>query len=247
MTMDALIHFSPELFFFLCLFLSLLLLAQLPPAEAAVSTIVVTATVPTSSSTSTPSYTLDDQFQRDVLNSTNVYRSQHNATALAWNSSLASSASSWAQGCQWAHSGGLAGENLASNYMNTSAAIAAWAAEREVYSFQHPGFSETTGHFTQLVWKATTSVGCGRMACDGRNGMQGWFVVCEYWPAGNVAGGFEENVDRQEQGPEQGGRGDEGGIGGEKPGLGVAGRKEVQMWQLVVYAVIVVGLRVLWW
>ncbi|KAK5002310.1 hypothetical protein LTR16_005730, partial [Cryomyces antarcticus] len=143
--------------------------------------------------------------------------------------------------------GGLAGENLASNYMNTSAAIAAWAAEREVYSFQHPGFSETTGHFTQLVWKATTSVGCGRMACDGRNGMQGWFVVCEYWPAGNVAGGFEENVDRQEQGPEQGGRGDEGGIGGEKPGLGVAGRKEVQMWQLVVYAVIVVGLRVLWW
>jgi hypothetical protein len=59
-----------------------------------------------------------------------------------------------------------------------------------------------TGHFTQLVWKDTTSVGCGRTECNGRDdgGAPGWYLVCEYWPHGNVIGAFEENV--QEQVPE---------------------------------------------
>lgn len=58
------------------------------------------------------------------------------------------------------------------------------------------GGNPTTGHFSQLVWKSTTSVGCGRSACDGRGGVPGWLVVCEYWPAGNVEGEFGEEVGR---------------------------------------------------
>lgn len=47
------------------------------------------------------------------------------------------------------------------------------------------------------MWKATTSVGCARVDCDGNDkggNARGWFVVCEYWPAGNVMGQFKEEV-----------------------------------------------------
>lgn len=55
-----------------------------------------------------------------------------------------------------------------------------------------------------MVWKSTTEVGCGVTNCpegsssDG-NAAQGWYVVCEYQPAGNIVGDnnlwFKENVD----------------------------------------------------
>jgi hypothetical protein len=77
------------------------------------------------------------------------------------------------------------------------------------YDFKKGEFSHETGHFTQLVWKATDSVGCGRTECDGKGGDEapGWFVVCNYYPAGNVVGLFTENVqaevpvDQQPEGP----------------------------------------------
>merc|ERR1719471_810352 len=46
-------------------------------------------------------------------------------------------------------------------------------------------FSGQTGHYTQVVWKASTSLGCG-----GNNGL----IVCQYGPSGNYYGQFEENV-----------------------------------------------------
>jgi hypothetical protein len=42
-------------------------------------------------------------------------------------------------------------------------------------------------------------MGCGRKECNGgtsggEGDAPGWFVVCEYWPRGNVVGQFVENV-----------------------------------------------------
>jgi len=102
--------------------------------------------------------------------------------------------------------GGPYGENLAEGYANTTSAIDAWASESDKYKYSPPtGFSEKTGHFTQLVWKATTDVGCGVADCSANNSDNsddgkavGWFLVCEYWPPGNVVGDhneyFKENV-----------------------------------------------------
>ena len=76
--------------------------------------------------------------------------------------------------------------------------------ERENYNWNKPGFSESTGHFTQLVWSNTTTVGCGRTACNGDNNTPGYYVVCEYYPAGNVEGDdnqfFVDNVKKQIKG-----------------------------------------------
>jgi uncharacterized protein YkwD len=45
-------------------------------------------------------------FQAAVLNSTNYYRSQHQAQALSWDENLASYAQDYAEKCQWQHSVG---------------------------------------------------------------------------------------------------------------------------------------------
>lgn len=42
-----------------------------------------------------------------------------------------------------------------------------------------------TGHFTQLVWVASTSVGCAFIECNTRD-TPGMYLMCEYNPTGNV-------------------------------------------------------------
>lgn len=156
----------------------------------------VTIIEPASTSPPSPSYTDPAKFRDAILNSTNTYRLQHNATTLTWNTSLASIANNWSSKCAWSHSGGPTGENLAKGYANVTAAVDAWGDEQAGYNYKDPGFSESTGHFTQLVWRNTTTVGCAATDCNGKDDIDGFILVCEYWPAGNVVdmGQFQANV-----------------------------------------------------
>lgn len=47
-------------------------------------------------------------------------------------------------------------------------------------------------------------MGCGRTSCQGENATPGWYVVCEYYPPGNVVGDggqyFKDNVKKQVEG-----------------------------------------------
>jgi hypothetical protein len=88
--------------------------------------------------------------------------------------------------------GGPYGENLAAGYPSPLLAIDAWAAEEPSYNYAKKKFTEHNGHFTQLVWQATTQVGCANVQCDGD--IQGQYLVCEYSPRGNIVGQFGENV-----------------------------------------------------
>ncbi|KAI9854221.1 MAG: hypothetical protein M1824_000547 [Vezdaea acicularis] len=167
---------------------ALLVVLLTATAQAATITVTASASIPTPSD-----YTSDSDFKADALASHNFYRAQHNASALTYNDTLAGTGSDWTKGCKWAHSGGPDGENLAAGYNSTNASITAWVMEREQYNFAKQGFSEQTGHFTQVVWKSTTSVGCGRKLCNTKT-VPGWYVVCEYWPPGNVGGQYDSNV-----------------------------------------------------
>lgn len=64
----------------------------------------------------------------------------------------------------------------------------------EEYNPSAPAYS----HFTQIVWKATQTIGCGWASCPPGfmwgGGNNEPFLVCSYWPAGNYAGLFQENV-----------------------------------------------------
>ena len=105
------------------------------------------------------------------------------------------------------HSGSaLYGENL--GYYRQSAGIIdavalatktveGWYSEIKAYDFNKPGFSSATGHFTQVIWKSSTRLGCAAaQAAD-----KGIYVVCNYEPPGNVlpAANFSENVPRPQE------------------------------------------------
>ena len=170
-------------------------------------------------------------FTSAILNSTNTYRAQHNASRLVWNRTLEDFANRYlgqvvskrsdsspsssspsehrkerrGDRCDFQHSGGPYGENLALGCANATSCVEAWGNERGEYDFSKGDFGEATGHFTQLVWKDTTSVGCGARLCGGGDdkndgSARGWYLVCEYWPRGNVIGKFGDEVQAQENG-----------------------------------------------
>jgi len=131
------------------------------------------------------------------LNSTNFYRRLHSAPDVVWNDAAAAFAQSYTEKCLWQHSGSDYGENLAGNYDSPTSAIDGWASEDKMYSYSSPGFTEDTGHFTQLVWKKTTSIGCAVTKCPDstvKGVATGWFFACEYDPPGNYADNYATNV-----------------------------------------------------
>lgn len=64
-----------------------------------------------------------------------------------------------------------------------------WYNEVSSYNYNSPGFSMATGHFTQVVWNASTKLGMGLSV-----GAKGTYCVGQYQPAGNYAGQFPQNV-----------------------------------------------------
>ena len=118
---------------------------------------------------------------------------------LHWSDALAETAQNYANQCVWAHSGtsGL-GENLYASAPPSavqSAAATSWASEAADYDYANnvcaPG--EQCGHYTQMVWRNTTQVGCGITNCStgspfGASFPNWTIVVCNYTPPGNYVG-----------------------------------------------------------
>jgi uncharacterized protein YkwD len=127
----------------------------------------------------------------------NAVRAKHCAGPLTWSPKLAAVAQKWAdtlrdKGCAFGHSGGQYGENLAAGtegVLDPEATVKMWYDEIAKYRFPDGGFSMETGHFTQVIWRGTTQVGCGHAQCKGND-----IWVCNYDPAGNWDGQYRENV-----------------------------------------------------
>jgi pathogenesis-related protein 1 len=99
--------------------------------------------------------------------------------------------------------GEYVGENIYGAASTGPEAVQSWASEKQWYHYdqdrngmgsqdQSPGCTappgpprQYCGHFTQVVWKATQYVGCGRASAA--NGGAGFFI-CNYYPSGNWAG-----------------------------------------------------------
>ncbi|KAK8912319.1 Cell wall protein PRY3 [Metarhizium anisopliae] len=94
-----------------------------------------------------------DDFKGEMMAAHNFFRDQHGARPLVWNKYLAQKAQNWANTC----------ENLvgSTGFTNWGALVNMWGSERTKYNWGKPGFPVNTGHFTQVVWKNSMSLGCG--------------------------------------------------------------------------------------
>ncbi len=128
-----------------------------------------------------------------LLDRHNAWRAEVGVPAVKWSDQLAVVADQWArtlnkQSCAWKHSQNGYGENLFRGTVGayTAAdAVDAWGSEKLDYNYAKnkckPG--KVCGHYTQMVWKGTTEVGCAKTICEG-------YVVwvCNYDPPGNWVG-----------------------------------------------------------
>lgn len=144
------------------------------------------------------------QMREDCKKAHNVYRAKHKAMALKLNEDLNKLAQKWAEhlasirtlkhsDCKWKDD--IVGENIAYKWMSNGGEFTGqevtdnWYNEVEKYDY-NVGRSQGTGHFTQVVWKGSLEIGMGMArASDGS-----FYVVCNYFPAGNIIGRFDENV-----------------------------------------------------
>jgi pathogenesis-related protein 1 len=128
---------------------------------------------------------------RAMLDAHNAVRARVGVPPLEWSPQLAAVAQSWANQLiatrRFAHSqNGRYGENLytiSGSAASPAQVVAAWADEARGYNVATNSCAGVCGHYTQVVWRATRSVGC---AVAGEPGREVW--VCEYDPPGNVVG-----------------------------------------------------------
>ena len=125
----------------------------------------------------------------DWVKAHNKYRRRHIDTPdVKWSNALTQSAQNWADKCQWKHSDSPNGENMAEGgFSNAEEVVELWYEEIEDYDYNNPVYTDDTGHFTQVVWKETTEIGCGYNSSCG-------IYVCHYNPPGNYFGQFPANV-----------------------------------------------------
>jgi hypothetical protein len=87
------------------------------------------------------------------------------------------------------------GQNIAYGYPSMKAVVDAWYEEVSDYDYSRGTSSNggVTGHFTQVVWKGTTHVGCASTYCSN---LRATYYVCDYSPPGNYMGEYTKNVFR---------------------------------------------------
>lgn len=144
----------------------------------------------------------------EMVTAHNRWRATVGAAPLAYSHELAASAQEWANRlkrtnrCRMRHSlpEGRYGENLywASavewsdgkrevQQISAKKVVDDWAGERMHFDYRNNRCAKgkMCGHYTQVVWRTTTMVGCAVAVCEDTR-EQVW--VCRYQPAGNWVG-----------------------------------------------------------
>lgn len=140
----------------------------------------------------------DPAFIDTVLQRHNAYRSALHLPPLVWSADLAADAQAWAKNLAKKDKGqhdtnirGKEGENL---WWGTAGAFSYgdmvnfWGNEKEgfvygVFPDCVSSRSAVVGHYTQMIWKNTQSVGCALVS----NGKMD-YLVCRYSAPGNIVG-----------------------------------------------------------
>jgi len=132
----------------------------------------------------------------EFVNSHNMVRRAVGMPDVKWNREIANYAREWAvnlvnkQECELAHrQENTYGENIFQGTEITltkpSVAVESWAAEKKDYKGGTIDANLVAGHYTQIIWRKTTEIGCGLAVCPAKNYV---IAVCNYNPPGNYEG-----------------------------------------------------------
>jgi Cysteine-rich secretory protein family len=140
----------------------------------------------------------DSPFVAALLHEQNTFRAGLQLPELLWSENLAKDALVWARHLATIDQGqhdpdvrGKEGENI---FWGTTGAFSYtqmvdfWGSEKKAFRYGvfpdcRTNRSAVVGHYTQMVWKNTTAVGCA-LASNGKTD----YLVCRYSPPGNVEG-----------------------------------------------------------
>ncbi|XP_043722081.1 pathogenesis-related protein 1B-like [Telopea speciosissima] len=130
--------------------------------------------------------------QDDYVSAHNAARSEVGVGSMTWDDTVAAYAQNYANqragDCNLVHYGGQYGENIAwsSGDMSATDAVKLWVDEKAHYDYNSNSCVEgqQCGHYTQVVWKNSVRLGCGRVTCNSG----GTFITCNYDPPGNYVG-----------------------------------------------------------
>jgi pathogenesis-related protein 1 len=152
---------------------------------------------------------LSREQQAEMVNAHNYWRDLVNVPDLEWSQDVANVAAAWATkigqapNCPLQHSTWSERQGTGESLYRASARLRStgeqdvqqvrpvdvvnrWANEKQYFNeFDNvcmPG--RVCGHYTQIVWRKTTQVGCARYVCSDM--AQVW--VCNYRPPGNYSG-----------------------------------------------------------
>jgi len=128
---------------------------------------------------------------KEMVTAHNQWRSKVGVKPLRWSPQLATYAQQWAN--RMAASGKFEhrrpnkyGENLfwgSGRRWSPTEVVNSWGSEVKDYNYSKNSCRGVCGHYTQIVWKNTTEVGCA----VARKGNQEYWV-CNYNPPGNYIG-----------------------------------------------------------
>lgn len=140
------------------------------------------------------------EFPARILAAHNIERARAGQAPLVWDDALGVGAAAYAQQMAmtglFQHSNRQArrgiGENLwmgSHGYFSLETMVGGWSSERRFFvpgvfpNNSSTGNWEDVGHYTQMIWPATTRVGCA-LASTPRTD----YLVCRYSTAGNMDG-----------------------------------------------------------
>ena len=148
-----------------------------------------------------------ETFISEMVKLHNELRIKHDSPPLNENEELNNMASSYAKSlannqeknnCEYnVYKEEILGENIfITDYKKPKDIFKKISNEKYEYDFDKNKYSNLSAHFTQAIWKDTTDIGCGFWAdkASKKN-----FIVLLYYPAGNVLGNFNINVNKEKK------------------------------------------------
>ncbi|KAK8211915.1 CAP domain-containing protein [Phyllosticta capitalensis] len=134
----------------------------------------------------------------------NAHRTNHTTCSMYWDYNLEAEAKKAADTCVYAHTKSdgqnmaeytVYGTQLTADNLTTAAGTFSnmYYSEGQYFLGQYglptPTTGEDVGHFTQMIWKDSYSVGCATTQCDSM-----LLSFCNYAPGGNILTTYATNV-----------------------------------------------------